>query len=249
MSTLAELYSNLVNQIDLNAGFVYVSFMKQDEEDAVRVRDGRTGREYMNDDIAVDIGGSASYMLSPVKSFISNVVRNFTAHMKFIHCEVGFEPSAAGKKKNGSDKLLAVFVNSNENVEIRWRKFNQKYVWFNVRANNEQIQSMLMFACVTRGEPYSSALRNSTATMPGSENQPGWYCSKHVATMLRSLPCEMFHLNRTNTITVDELHIMIDACDHKIPTQNAKTPPIVYETMYGAEAVRNVLYAQTADTK
>lgn len=249
MSTPKDLYGEFVGQIDLNAGFVYVAFMKETAEYGALIRDGLTGREHVNDEIAGDVvGGGLASKIPFFGQLMSKVVQSFTAHLQFIHCEVVFQPSETGKQRNGHDKLLAVFVNSNENVDMKWRKFNQKYIWYCLRANSEDLKNMLRFACKTRGEPYSAELRNKTATYPGSENKAGWYCSKHVATMLRALPCEMFHLNRTNTITVDELYHMVDQCDHKVLAGFSKTPPIVYENMYGKDAVNEILYAKRPQT-
>lgn len=255
MSSPSETYGEFVSQIDLKAGFVYVAFMQESPEYGALVRDGLTGREHVNDEIAADaIGGGSNgggflSKISFARHAMAKVVQSFTAHLRFMHCEVVFQPSETGKKRHGPDKLLAVFVNSNENVDMKWRKFNQKYVWFNLRATSDDIINMLKFACKTRGEPYSAELRNKTATFPGNENRPGWYCSKHVATMLRALPCEMFHLNRTNTITVDELYHMIDQCGHKVSPEFCKNPPIVYENMYGREAVNEILYAKNAEIR
>jgi len=236
-----EMYNYFKQYVDLGAGFIYVTFMEEDPQVGALVRAGRTGREHLNDDIAIQIGGSATKNVGFLKEIMSVVVRTFTGHFQFVHTEIAFKLSETGKKTHGADKLLAVYVNTNENVGMRWRGFNASYKWFYLKANPAQLDSMLKFACATNGEPFSEKLRNNSVTFPGKEEQHGWYCSKHVATALRCLDCEMFHLNRTNTLTVDELYHMVDACGLNAP-HLAQKAPVLLETIFSKESVDAVIY-------
>jgi|CXWL01.1.fsa_nt_gi hypothetical protein len=242
--TPGQLFARYAPNVDMRSGFVYVAFMETDPDSAARVRDGLTGREYLNDEVARGIGGAAAARFGFVQHLLAKAVQSFTAYFKFTHCEVAFPLSERGKHEHGPDKLLAVFVNEVENVSMRWRHFDQRYRWFSLRATDQQIESMLKFACVTHGEPFSASLRNSVATTPGSEHVVGWYCSKHVASMLRALDCEMFHLERTNTITVDELFHMVECSEHLAARHDVTLPPVQLEQRWGREAVAEVLYQQ-----
>jgi hypothetical protein len=239
--TPLELYNQYLPDIDLNAGIVYVAFMEETPENGARVRDGTTGREHLNVEIARSVGGPLA-SLGLLRRLLARAGQQFTAHFQYIHCEVVFVLSERGKTTQGADKLLAVFVNEGDNVSMRWRHFDKRYKWIALRANPYQIDSMLKFACVTRGEKFSRALTNSVATLPGSETQYGWYCAKHCATMLRALDCPMFHLNRTNIMTVDELYHMVDGCDHFPLQHNLVKTPVVLEQIYGRQAVNEVVY-------
>ena len=239
--TPLEMYHYYKQFVDLDAGFIYVTFMKQDAAEARLVREGRTGREHLNDEIALEIGGGATEKFGFFKDIMSVVVRTFTGHFAYVHTEVAFKLSENGKKEHGADKLLAVYVNTDENVGMRWRGFNPAYKWFYLKANHQQLDSMLKFACATCDEPFSKRLRDNAVTYPGQEEQHGWYCSKHVATMLQCLDCEMFHLNRTNTVTVDELHHMVEACGRNAP-HLAPKPPILLEQLFSKESVQEVVY-------
>lgn len=227
--------------VDLNCGYIYVTFMEEDVNYGAQVRDGTTGNEHLNEELAVGVGGAATNV-GLFKDVLTKVVQTFTAHFQFVHCEVAFELSESGKQAFGPDKLLASYVNTGENVGLKLRHFNDKYRWFYLRATPEQISSMLKLACLTVGQKFSAELRNNAVTMPGNENNYGWYCSKHVATLLRTLDCEMFHLNRTNTITVDELYHMVENCNHFAAQHLRRLPPVVKESMFGAESVREIIY-------
>lgn len=241
VKTPQEIYHYYESKVDFNAGFVYVTFMEEDPEYSARILNETTGNEHLNAELADGVGGSAA-KVGIFKDILTQVVKTFTAYFKYVHCEVAFELSEDGKREFGPDKLLASFVNTNENVSLKLRKFNHKYRWFNLRATPSELCSMLKLACVTVGQRFSASLRNNSVTFPGDENQYGWYCSKHVCTMLRSLNCEMFHLNRTNTVTVDELYHMVECCGHFVDAHMHKLPPIVTENMFGEEAVRNIVY-------
>lgn len=240
--TPGQLFAQYAPRVNLKSGFVYVAFMETDPDAAARVRDGLTGFEHLNDEVALGIGGRAASQFGIVHYLLSKAVQSFTAYFKYTHCEVAFPLSEHGKHEQGPDKLLAVYVNGVDNVSMRWRHFDARYRWFSLRATERQIESMLKFACLTRGEPFSAPLRNSVATTPGRERQLGWYCSKHVASLLRALDCEMFHLERTNTITVDELYHMVECSDHLVPQHNVSMPPVLLEQVWGQEAVADVLY-------
>lgn len=244
--TPLELYNKYKRIINLNCGYVHVTFMQEDPATGALVRDGLTGREYLNDEAARDLGGSAT-KFGFLQKLLSQSVRSFTSNFSFTHVELAFPLSEVGARENGEDKLLAVFVSRSDNVGIRLRRFDERYKWFAVSTTSQQMCSMLKFACLTYGEKFSLKMLHNTVTSPGKENQPGWYCSKHVATMLRSLDCAMFHMNRTNTITVDELYHMVECCGHIAPASHVRKPVVVLEKIYGKQQVEDYMRDQRGE--
>ena len=233
-----ELYAHFKRLLDLDCGYVFVAFMREDHDGgAPRVED-RLSEAYRDDDVARGVGGCFG-------ALFQRDVQIFCAHFVYIHCEIAFEPNALGRKQHGADKMLAVLVNAKDNVAMRWRHYDNRYEWLQLRATRKQLEAMLKFACSTRGERFSAAQRDAAVVRPGVEQATGWYCTKHVATLLRSLDCEMFHFNRTNSLTCDELHTLVKFCNHSPSAHLKKQPPIVMEKIFGRDNVGEVLYATT----
>lgn len=230
-----ELFNYYKPSIDFNCGYVYVAFMREDPDNAPPRFEDRLGEFYRDDHVARGVFGCFGKMLQ-------RDVQIFCANFVYIHCELAFASSEAGKRAHGADRLLAVLVNSYQNVSMRWRHFDARYEWIQLRATPRQIEMMLKFACTTRGEQFSEAQRNAVILRPGVEQPTGWYCTKHVASMLRVLDCEMFHVTRVNTVTVDELHVMVYYCDHTSKEWQRVRTPIELERIYGRENAQEVLY-------
>jgi len=247
--TPAELYALFEPRVDLDAGLVYVGFKPNDPEENLAVREGRTGREHLNTGLAQNALGALSFVGAVVRVF-SRAAQIFTSYFAFEHCEVAFALSEPGKKVYGPDKLLAVLVNGRENVTIKQRHFHGAYKWHALRATRAELVSMLKFACTTAGERFAAAVRDRVATFPGDDaTTPGWYCTKHTATMLRSLDCAMFHLTRPNTVTTDELYHMVEMCGHAPARHNDVKTPIQMEQLFGVDAMNRTVYAKYGKTQ
>lgn len=248
MQTPLALYEQMLPKINTNAGYVCVVFLDSDERQREAVRTGQTGREAENGVLAANVTGALG-VFSELRALTETAAKSFMGCWRYLHAEVVFELSDRGKREEGANNMLAVYVNGAENVNMRWRHFDARYRWRKLRATPHQLESMLKFACLTRGERFSRALTDNTVTSPGAETQPGWTCAKHVATMLRSLDCASFHMNTTNTLTIDELHALIDGCTHNLGENYGSRPPVVLETLFGTAAVEAAVYAQHGGSK
>jgi hypothetical protein len=235
----AELYRIHAAEIDMNAGFVYVTFMREDARKApVRFED-RLTVAYRDREVERGVFGCFGDMLR-------EDLQLYVANFGYTHCEVVFVPSDTGKARHGADVLLAVYVNTGENVAMRWRHFDDRYEWTQLRANATEIDAMLQFACLTYGERFSAEQRNAAVLHPGAERRDGWYCTKHAMSILRALDCPAFHLNRTNTLNVDEFHALVSCCGHTPPPHLLTQPPVVKEAIFGRESMEQNVYRGTA---
>lgn len=237
MTMARQLYEYYRTKIDDKCGFIRVAFMEEDPDAGLRVLRAATGdptqRRFGAQVLGVNYGFFADLYL--------RAAQLVEASFRFTHCEFAFDLSIEGKRTAGADKLLAAFVSRRDNVGLRWRSFDHRYAWFQLRATPKQLDAMLKFACLTHGQPFSDKLMGRSVVMPGSEAQQGWYCTKHVATALRVLDCEMFHLTPTNTLTVDELHAMVDAADHGPAAHQISRPAAVLKHVFDPRAVDAVL--------
>jgi len=233
-----ECFNYYRKYVNFDAGYIYVAFMKEDPDGVAPRYEERLGAGYKDGELARGLCGCLG-------SMFTRDVQIFCASFLYIHCEVVFLPNEAAKREFGADKMLAVLVNERDNVAMRWRHFDDRYKWIKLRATPKQIDIMLKFACTTNGEAFSGSQRNSVPLRPGVEQPTGWYCAKHVASMLRVLDCEMFHFTRTNTLTVDELHAMVENCNH-FPSAFMATSktPVELERIHGRQNVQEVIYDQ-----
>lgn len=113
------------------------------------------------------------------------------------------------QKKFGADKMLALVVQERCPVQIRPRKFYSAYRWHNIAANDTEVRAMLAYAQSLQGQPFAYGAMARCVTNPGPDKRDAWFCSYLTAVVLECMPYPELHLNRANTLAVDDLHEIV----------------------------------------
>lgn len=239
-------YEQLENWVSLTSGMVGVAFMRENPEQAARVRAGVTGREHLNDNVAADItrsvpgAGVAGSLIAMAAPFLSRATREFTSLATFQHCEIAFRLNVNGERHFGRSCLLAIAVEQRDGVTIKPRDFHSEYEWRWLRCSVEQMQAMLWTAYKTQGDRFSLSKMNRTVTNPGPERRDSWFCVFHAMACLQLLDAPQFHMTRCNALTIDELFFLVDACNCAPVDMSRAIAPHQLKSMYGDEVVRRL---------
>lgn len=247
-------FERIIASVDLNRGYISVGFLEQTEAERALIRQGRTNSEYMTTQFAenlVDIeagrvdSAQKQSFLSKLRNILVRLlpteiaitaVRTYTSELKFKHCELGFFMNEEGQRRSrkGAD-MLAVAINEEFNVYIAPRHFSADFKWVNVRCSPIEMYAMLHYAHSLQGTKLCRKRMAQLATYPGPDRRDQLYCSHLTMACLQYIGTCGFHLNRPNTLTIDEVY-MICAAEENRPVAVPRMSAAHMDAVFGGES-------------
>lgn len=236
-------FDTLRSLIDFDVGYVSIGFLKQDDEQRARIRDGQTRNEHVNAQFreelqrtgAVDDGSRMQDMarrqvpwtariLSMLPHYlVEDAVRGFSSTMTYVHCEMVMYLNDAGRRAFPGKDVVALAVTADEGVIVRPRSFHVAYEWQNVTCPPTNMFAMLHWCYARRGRPFSLNRMTYIPIFPGPLREDVTYCVQFVMQALQFTPHPSFHLNPANKLTIDDFYELVVLPQHK-PAQITRQP-------------------------
>lgn len=212
----------LLSYIDLTLGCFTIGFKKST---GVWTGDGTS-------DVSDSVKGVGGLMSLVPKEFMSGMADNVLRSFKYTHCEPAFYLSKKGKSIFGEDRLLCVRCEKKTPVQIYARRFHGEYTWVNVCANINEIRGVIMYCCSIQGARFNDDAMYRCMTSPGPDVRKTFYCSYLCASLLEFLDNPVGHLNRPNTLTIDDLHLLLNTYK---PEHDIHAPESFLDHVYGTK--------------
>lgn len=151
---------------------------------------------------------------------LNATVNHVTKSFRYVHCEIVFFLTAAGKARfdrNGNEHVIAVAVQQRAPVHIYARTFGQRnYKWLSVAASSDELRAIVCHFAHLQGQSFENDAMARCLTAPGHDEQRSrWYCSMLCASALEFLPQPAVHFNRINTLTVDDLAALVERAEYR----------------------------------
>lgn len=228
----------LLEYVDTYHGAFAIGFKAASEADRAQTRRGSSRHEHLGENLAKNVVASdniAAVMLGRLLPLhlLASAVQEFTGSMRLMHCEAAFYLSAAGRAKFGDDFMLAVATQQKAPVFLYPRRFNDEYEWLNVRADCNQLRCVLGYCQKLQGQPFKYGAMAQCLTTPGPDTRQKWYCSYLCATLLEFLDVPDGHLNRPNTLSIDDLYHIVSAPAYR-PENDYSRPAAHLKKLYNS---------------
>jgi hypothetical protein len=211
------LFAEILRIVNVKRGYFSVAFIAQSKEEQQAIREARTKSEHINYDTARDLrnaeeGAPAARthgVMSGVLRLMStedvaDMVRIYTSHQRYSHCELCFYVNRFAGGKDGKD-VLGVALHG-AGVEIRMRNYTREtYTWRHALCTPEQMIAILRYACAQQGKEYDGRLMAQSATEPGPDVRDAFFCSQFVMACLEHLSHPVLHFRRANAVSNDDI--------------------------------------------
>ena len=236
---------SLFEYIDMYHGAFVIGFMATTDEEREATRRGDTRHQHLGERLAAGVVASdntAAVLLGKMLPFnlLASAVQEFTSAFRYFHCEAAFYLSAAGRAKFGEEYMLAVATQNQAPVFLYPRKFNDTYEWLNVRADCNQLRAIVGYCQSLQGQPFKYGAMSQCLTTPGPDTRQKWYCSYLCATMLEFLDMPEGHLNRPNTLSIDDLYYIVSSPDYR-PERDYSRPAAHLRKIYNKKLLEAYL--------
>lgn len=213
---LEELYEC----IDLYHGAFAIGFKRASEKDRRDARSGNSRHAHIGENLARNVvasDNSAAVLLGKLVplSLLSSAVQEFTSSFRMMHCEAAFYLSRKGTETFGDEYMLAVATEQKAPVFIYPRRFHDEYEWLNVAADCNQMRAIVAYCQSLQGKPFRYNAMAQCLTTPGPDLREKWFCSYLCATLLEFLDVPEGHLNRPNTLSIDDLYHIVSIPDYR----------------------------------
>lgn len=210
------LLEDLLECIDIYHGAFAIGFKAASDKDRDQTRRGVSQHAHLGQKLANSVLASdnaAAVMLGKLipLHLLATAVQEFTGSFRMVHCEAAFYLSAAGHRRFGDEYMMAVATQQKAPVYLYPRKFHDEYEWLNVRADCNQLRSIVAYCQSLQGQPFKYGAMAQCLTTPGPDLRQKWYCSYLCATLLEFLDVPDGHLNRPNTLSIDDLYYIVSA--------------------------------------
>lgn len=227
--------ADLLERVDFYRGCFAIGFKRNSETpDAAKNTEasGRIADKILSAD-ANKPDSSLWDMLSQLapREMIAAAVDEVANGLSFGHCEAAFYLSSKGKAVYGDDHMLAVTTQQKAPVFIYPRKFNAEYEWVNIKADCNEIKAIVYHCFSLQGKAFQYGAMARCLTTPGPDLREKWFCSYLCATLLEFLSVPEGHLNRPNTLSVDDLYTIAKHAAYK-PTVDVSRPAVHVDRMY-----------------
>lgn len=210
----------LFDYIDLARGFFAIGFMRRTEDwDQSGILD-------LSERIRKP-GGIISYLPGDV---VAGVAHDVMSKFQYYHCEPAFYLSERGKEVFGADKLLCVRSEKKTPVQIYARTFHGEYTWVNIAADINELRGVVAYCCNIQGAMFNEDAMGLCLTSPGPDTRKSFYCSYLCASLLELLDHPVGHLNRPNTLSIDDLYALVQSCK---PEMDIHRPDSFWNHLYG----------------
>jgi len=214
---------DLCKYIDLYHGCFAIGFKAQSDRERERTRRGEAAHAHLSQRLSRTItsdesGGKSTWSvlssLIPL-SLLDAAVQEFTSSMRFVHCEAAFYLSEAGRTKFGDDHMISITAQQKAPVHMYARRFNHDYEWLNVAADCNQLRAIVGYCHQLQGQKFQYGAMARCLTTPGPDTRQRWFCSYMCATMLEFLDVPDGHLNRPNTLSIDDLYYIVSEREYR----------------------------------
>jgi len=211
----------LIEYVDLYRGCFAVGFLATNSEERKRVRAGQGKHAHLGVKLSSQItAGSSNSIWSALSSLIPTsmitaAVQEFTASLDFVHCEAAFYLSEKGKEVFGDGHMLSITAQQKAPVHIYPRRFHDDYEWLNVSSDCNELRAIVGYCCDLQGKRFKYNAMAQCLTTPGPDRREKWYCSYLCATLLEFLSVAEGHLNRPNTLSIDDLYFILKLPEYR----------------------------------
>lgn len=206
----------LLRMVDMDRGSFAIGFKRRDPELAERLQRGeRVKSEYRAyETIANGILGyrgesRPSGWMAYVAKHLTIAVEEYNREFQYVHCEPAFFLSEKGNEEFGSDYMLCVAASNKSPLQLFPRLFNDEYEWVTVGATRTELEAIIGRVCRMQGDRFDFGGMSRCLLAAGPDERRGWYCSYVVAAILELLRVPSGHVNRANTLSVDNIAEMV----------------------------------------
>jgi len=211
-------FDQLISCVNLEKGYFAVGFMFQTDERREQIRFGRTETEEANQAFADAIVEPKSQQTKSLwqralgwlpRELLLAAIQEYTASLKYRHCEVAMYLNESGKQTFGESKVLGIGLTSNEGVFIMARRYNEEYQWQHVPCDAATMYAIAHFAWTERRKPFCATKMTNLTLYPGPDHRDQYYCAQFIMACLEFLPIADFHLNPCNKLTIDDVYDLV----------------------------------------
>jgi hypothetical protein len=234
-------FTDLLDLVDRSRQDFLIGFKMQTDEQRRQVRQGRTGKEHINDEMAELLVGERHATGEPSSGccswrrwlswllplhVISAAVRGYSSTQRFTHCEVAFW---ANRRAVGDDErnLIAVGVTGpRARVFVELRAFSKEYVWVYLNTHSDaHLVAMIYLASKLQGTPFDGNAMTRVAITPGPDTDHSFFCSQLTMKFLSLLPVPAAQFNRPNAQTIDDINEIVHQSGFAAPRDSVKSAP------------------------
>lgn len=236
----------LLDLIDTKAGMFTMCFYAQSEADRKKARSGSSRFRHLGEELRGDLVSHDTSTLSSVlgnllpSNLLLSAIQEISSRFRYVHCEAAFYPSEKGKAAFGKDSMVCLVVQKKAPVHLVGRKFSSSYTnydWINIAADSDQLIAIVAHCHELQGQRFSDGAMAKCMSTPGPDLREKWYCSYLCATLLEFLDVPEAHLNRLNTLTIDDLHAIVSNPDYR-PENDGRLTPANINKCYDRLAAR-----------
>jgi hypothetical protein len=94
------------------------------------------------------------------------------------------------------------------------------------------MKAMLFFAFEEQGKRFSVSLMSKSVVNPGPDDRAEYFCSQFTMACLERLPYPMFHFNRANAQSIDDIYRMVTTAEVRA-TNVVSIPQAQFKKIFG----------------
>jgi hypothetical protein len=242
-------FEKVLANVDTSLGHFSIGFLPQTLEYRKKIRAGSTQNEHVNERMAESLSAieknapeqrngivARLFALLP-KEFVIAGIRNMTATFAYTHCELAFALKDNSPMRTDQINVMNVAIHADVGVFMAPRKFHTEYEWVHVRCTETQMKAMLFFAYEEQGKRFSSELMSKSVVNPGPDDRSVYFCSHFTMACLEFLPFPVFHFNRANAQTIDDIYSMVSSDEVRAKEVNV-VPQAQMTAIWGTDTAR-----------
>ncbi len=198
--------------VDLDRGSFAIGFKQRDPLIRERLQRGecikseqKAYESMANGILGYRAGERPQGWLAWLARHLAIAVEEYQRDTHYVHCEPAFFLSKRGNEEFGAENMLCVATSGTTPLCMYPRLFNDDYEWVTVGASRTELEAILGRLCRMQGDRFDFHGMTRCLLMAGPDKRRAWYCSYVVASVLELLRVPSGHLNRPNTLSVDDV--------------------------------------------
>jgi hypothetical protein len=179
--------------------------------------------------------------------FLLGAIRHMTSTFDYSHCEMAFLLKDRSVLRSDKVNVISVAIHADVGVFMAPRKFHEEYEWHHVTCNETQMKAILFFAYQEQGKRFSAELMSKSVVNPGPDDRSVYFCSHFTMACLEFLPNPVFHFNRANAQTIDDIYAMVTS--EEVRAKNVSSIPQAQSIALFGETQSDAVYVERPTKK